>query len=68
MGPSLALAGRDVLLTWLEPIATRDGKGHRLRFSRLSGDRWAAPSTIASGPDLLANWADFPGAIQAPDG
>ena len=53
-----------MLLTWLEPI----DQGHRLRFSRLSGDRWSAPVTIASGSRFFANWADFPGAIQAPDG
>ena len=65
MGPSLTLSGNDVLLTWLEPTGD---EGHRLRFSRLSGDRWSAPVTIASGSRFFANWADFPGAIQAPDG
>ena len=65
MGPSLTLSGNDVLLTWLEPVGD---EGHRLRFSRLSGDRWSAPVTIASGSRFFANWADFPGAIQAPDG
>ncbi|HEX6902058.1 MAG TPA: exo-alpha-sialidase [Thermoanaerobaculia bacterium] len=64
MAPNVALAGDDVLLTWLEPA----GKGRRLQFSRLSGGRWSAPVTIASGPLLLANWADFPGAVQAADG
>lgn len=64
MAPNVALAGEDVLLTWLEPV----GKGRRLQFSRLSGGRWSAPVTIASGPLLLANWADFPGAVQAADG
>jgi len=68
MGPNVALAGDGVLLTWLEPVEPRLGKGHRLRFSRLSGDLWSPPVTIASGPALLANWADFPGAVQAPDG
>lgn len=65
MGPSLTLSGNDVLLTWLEPTGE---EGHRLRFSRLSGDRWSAPVTVASGSRFFANWADFPGAIQAPDG
>ncbi len=64
MGPSLTLSGNDVLLTWLEPL----GQGHQLRFSRLSGDRWSAPVTVAFGVRFLANWADFPGAVQAPDG
>lgn len=65
MGPNVALAGKDVLLTWLEPVK---GKGHNLRFSRLSNGRWSAPVTVASGPSLFANWADFPGAMQAADG
>lgn len=64
MGPSLTNSGTDVLLTWLEPQAG----GHRLRFSRLTGDRWSEPATIASGSRFFANWADFPGALQAPDG
>jgi hypothetical protein len=68
MAPSLTLAGADVLLTWLEPVDAKGGKGHRLRFSRLSGDRWATPVTIASGSRFFANWADFPGSIQATDG
>ncbi len=67
MGPSVSLSGNDVLLTWLEP-SPLGNEGHRLRFSRLSGDRWSAPVTIASGSRFFANWADFPGAIQAPDG
>lgn len=65
MGPNVSLAGKDLLLTWLEPVK---GKGHNFRFSRLSGGRWSAPVTIASGPSLFANWADFPGAMQAADG
>jgi hypothetical protein len=68
MGSGVTLSGNDVLLTWLEPIGLSGTGGHRLRFSRLSGDRWSAPVTIASGSRFFANWADFPGAIQAPDG
>jgi hypothetical protein len=68
MAPNLALAGEEVLLTWLEPFTDRGGKAHRLRFSRLAGDRWSVPVTIAAGPRFFANWADFPGAIQSPDG
>jgi hypothetical protein len=68
MAPNLALAGEEVLLTWLEPFTANGGKAHRLRFSRLTGDRWSAPVTIASGARFFANWADFPGLIQAPAG
>lgn len=74
MAPNVVLAGGDVLLTWIEPVEPRTesqagkAKARRLRFSRLTGGRWSAPVTIASGPTLLANWADFPGVVQAPDG
>jgi hypothetical protein len=64
MAPSLVSAGKDVLLTWLEPI----GSSHRLQISRLSAGRWSPPVTVASGPGLFANWADFPSVAQAPDG
>lgn len=63
LGPSLAVIGQDVALTWLEPLK----EGHRVMFSRLSGDRWSKPAVIASGP-LFANWADFPGVARAADG
>lgn len=68
MAPSLVStgpAGKDILLTWLEPLPPA---GHRLRISRLSGGRWSAPVTVASGPGFFANWADFPSVAQAPDG
>ena len=69
MGPNLALAGGDLLLTWLEPLDPKDkGKGHRLRFSRLAGGRWSEPVTVVQGTDLLANWADFPGMSPGSDG
>jgi hypothetical protein len=64
MAPSLVAADQDVLLTWLEPLAS----GHQLRFARLSAGGWSKPSTVASGPGFFANWADFPGVGQAPDG
>jgi len=74
MAPNVTLAGGDVLLTWIEPTESRQDnksrqdKSRRLRFSRLTARGWSAPATIASGATLLANWADFPGVIQAPDG
>jgi hypothetical protein len=68
MAPNLAASGGEVLLTWLEPMNTAAGKAHRLRVSRLAGGRWSPATTIVSGPNLLANWADFPGVISAPDG
>jgi hypothetical protein len=70
MAPSLVSAGLGkVFLTWLEPV---EPDGYRLRFSRLadgnSGGKWSPPVTVASGPTLFANWADFPSVAQAPDG
>ncbi len=68
MAPNLAVAGGEVLLTWLEPTDSAAGKAHRLRLSRLAGDRWSPAVTVASGARFFANWADFPGVISAPDG
>lgn len=69
MGPSLVPAGGDLLLTWLEPVDPKDRpKGHRLRFARFKGGRWSTPVTVVQGTGLFANWADFPGAVQGPDG
>lgn len=77
MAPSLTLGkdGKDLLLTWLEPLPARagarpeeGGKSYALRFSRLRGGRWSAPVTVASGDNFFANWADFPAVGQAPDG
>ncbi len=70
--PNLAVDARGrVWLGWLEP---REGGGHRFRLSSLdAGTRgaapaWSAPVTLAEGPNLLANWADFPSVFVAADG
>lgn len=69
MAPSLTVAGKDVLLTWLEPLGPpKEPTGHQLRFARLSAGGWSKPATVVSGPDFFANWADFPAVGQAPDG
>lgn len=69
MAPSLTAAGKDLLLTWLEPLGPpKEPTGHQLRFARLSAAGWSKPATVASGPGFFANWADFPGVGQAPDG
>ena len=64
MAPNLAPAEDGALLTWLEPTAA----GHRLRLSRLRGDAWSAPVTVAEGKNILANWADVPSAAEAAGG
>jgi hypothetical protein len=63
---SLAPAGNgDVYLSWVEERAPG---GHALRFSRLQGDRWSTPATIAEGGNWFANWADHPSIAALPDG
>jgi len=69
MAPNLTAAGKDLLLTCLEPLGPpKEPTGHQLRFARLTANGWSKPSTVASGPGFFANWADFPGVGQAPDG
>ena len=57
-----------LLMTWLEPLGEERSDGHRVRFSRLEGGGWSAPSTVVEGTDLFANWADFPSPARASDG
>ncbi len=63
LAPNLAVDGKAVLLSWLEPpharVKPQDGH-YALRMSRLVDGRWSDPSTIAQGKNFLANWADFP--------
>ncbi len=63
VGPALAEAGSDLLLTWVEPTGSFATPVFQMRLSRFSGGRWSAPVTVAQGKDLFANWADFPGAV-----
>lgn len=63
--PSLALAGDDLLATWLEPLPAG---GHRVRWARHRAGAWSPPVTVAEGADLFANWADTPGTVAAADG
>lgn len=68
--PNLVLAGGEsVLLTWLEPVeGAGEGEAWRLRFARLEGDTWSAPTTVVEGKGLVANWADFPSVARGGDG
>ncbi len=75
MGASLARVAGTPLLSWLEPVpgSTDPGAGTkrwRIRTSRFSESSWVPPVTVAEGPDLFANWADFPavGAVGTPGG
>ena len=45
-----------VVMSWLEPSEP----GTDLRWSRLHGDQWEDPRSVASGGNWFVNWADFP--------
>ena len=58
--PSLFSDGETLLLSWQEPGS--------VLFSSLEAGQWSAPSTIASGNELVSNWADFPSVVAGGDG
>ncbi|MGE3410945.1 MAG: sialidase family protein [Dehalococcoidia bacterium] len=63
---SLATGGDGrVYLSWLEPAGD---KTHALRFARLDGGAWSAPSEIARAGDWFVNWADHPSVTAGADG
>ncbi len=67
--PHLAAAEGGALLTWLERLEAAGGaRRHRVLFARLADGAWSPPAVVAEGDDLFANWADFPGVVQARDG
>ena len=69
VAPNLALVGDGVALSWLESSGTEGAETvHRLLMSRLQGEQWTEPTTIAEGSDFFANWADIPGVIEASHG
>ncbi len=51
-------------LSWVE----QDGNTKRFRFSRFEGPKWSEPRTVAEGPQLMLNWADFPSIEGLGDG
>ena len=52
-------------MTWIQ--RTGDST-HAVRYARLDGDSWSAPSTVTERKDLFVNWADFPSVIATPSG
>jgi hypothetical protein len=52
-------------LVWTEPLAAG---GHVLKFSRLDGETWQTPVTIAQGTNWFANWIDHPSIAATADG
>lgn len=63
--PFLSTDGDDVYLSWLEAVSEDD---HELRFSRLEGEGWSEPRTIARSDRFFVNWADFPSLTPGSDG
>jgi hypothetical protein len=70
--PNIASDGNGrIWLSWIEP---REGGGYRFRLSMVqaraaaTATSWSIPVTLAEGPNLLANWADFPSVFVARDG
>lgn len=53
-----------VLLSWIE----RSGARATLKFAERSGAAWSEPRTVASGDDLIVNWADVPSVMRLADG
>ncbi len=62
--PWLASAGDHVYLSWL----MRQGDDVVFAYATLEQGKWLAPRTIATGPGLFANWADFPSLVPMQDG
>jgi hypothetical protein len=71
MAPNLTVSrDSELLLTWLEPEESSEGKpaAHRLRFAKLKAGAWSEAATIVRGEALVANWADFPSVARGADG
>lgn len=63
--PSLTVADEGLALSWVEQKA--DG-AKAFRFAQFNGKAWGAAKTIAAGPQLMLNWADFPTIVSLGDG
>lgn len=64
MSPSLAATKSGFLLSWIEP----QGGGSAVRYAHFEDSKWSEPRTIASGNEILANWARSPAVAQAAGG
>ena len=54
-----------VLLTWFEPV---DSERYALRLAVRRDAAWSEPLTVVEGDRFFVNWADFPSAVELPDG
>src|SRR5438552_10407694 len=64
VSPGLAATASGFLLSWIEPA----GDGNALRYARFEESAWSEPRTIASGTDVLANWARSPAMAESSAG
>ena len=53
-----------LLMSWTEVSANMSA----VRIAAMKNGLWSAPSTVAEGPDLFVNWADFPSVSEFSDG
>ena len=63
--PFLSRSEDGVRLSWLE--RTADGE-HELRLASFTEDEWAPSTVVVRSDRMMANWADFPSVVPAPDG
>lgn len=69
--PRLLVDGDVLVLSWIEAEGPRSPSMpplHRVCMSRYADNAWSEVSTIASGENLFANWADTPTIVRATDG
>jgi hypothetical protein len=60
-----ATPGGGLLLSWLEP---RPEKRWALRIAARDASRWSEPRTVLESDRFFVNWADFPSAVETPNG
>lgn len=66
LGAELSAYGDRVVLSWLEPRKSEEGRGHALCYAELVDGSWSAPATVVQGAKFFANWADFPSVVPGP--
>ena len=63
MTPAWGVHEDGLILIWQELL----DQGARVRISRRIAETWTTPLDLVAGATVLANWADFPGIVRAPD-
>lgn len=60
LAAELTVADDGPVLSWLEPLSTESGAGHRLRAAAWDEGSWGPPRTLIESEIMFANWADRP--------